>query len=325
MGSDTVSPLSLRVFAWLVTASSVLFTVYMTLPGLVRRAVLDMCDVRTPLASMASTCWIFVSDTYTDAALPAISALSAAVPQLGYDVLDVMPPPLLQLVNRLTTSVEPYVSSITAHLCAFGFGIATGLRRIASDYLGTRLVDYSGIFAGFRADTLSAMFSVSFVLKTFAICILCFTLYSLWLFYLLRGSWITYDLRFITALNTQVTRILHRLEILTKQSLLRLPNAFATICAIVIFWPGQLLNAWCHTIPSSRRATFFEDNLGELRCHRSSFAETEGRLARLVFVYTTRSVSLTLISLVALGFAAYTITIFYTIWVRFSDISEFFG
>ena len=104
MGFDYVVLISVRVFAALATPSSVWFTIHIAPPGPVLRAVLDAYDVRAPLASMVSTCRTFVSDTLLDTALPAISALGTVVTRLVHNVLDFVPPPLLQLSNLLSSS-----------------------------------------------------------------------------------------------------------------------------------------------------------------------------------------------------------------------------
>ena len=315
MGFDIVSLLSVRVFASLATASSVWFTIYIAPPGPVLRAVLDAYDVRAPLASMVSTCRTFVSDILLDTVLPAISALGTVVTRLGHDVLDVMPPPLLQLANRLAASAEPYVSSTMTQLYALGSGIVTGLRRIASDYPGTRLVDYFRIFAGLRADTLSATFSVSLVWGTLVLCFICFILYSLWIFLSFEAPLDDNDLRLITTLNTQVTHTIRKIELLSKQFQHRASNAFATFSALVVLWPTPVFRARCYQTSPTTQAAYFEDSLEALRCHRSSHLLLYRRLARLLLCFINRFISLAIAALVVLLVISYVAAVLYTVWV----------
>ena len=315
MGFDIVSLLSVRVFAALATASSVWFTIYIAPPGPVLRAVLDAYDVRAPLASMVSTCRTFVSDTLLDTALPAISALGTVVTRLGHDVLNVVPPPLLQLANRLAASAEPYVSPTMAQLYALGSGIVTGSRRIASDYPGTRLVDYFRIFAGLRADTLSATFSVSLVWGTLVLCCICFILYSLWIFFFLEAPLDDNDLRLITTLNTQVTLVICKIESLSKQFQHRTSDAFTTFSALVVLWPTQVLRARCYQTSLIRQAAYFEDSVEVLRCDRSSHSTVYRQIARLSLCFITRVISLALAALVILLVISYVVAVLYMVWV----------
>ena len=318
MGFDIVSFLSVRVFAALAIASSVWFTIYIAPSGPVLRAVLDAYDVRAFLASMASICRTFVSDILLDTALPAISALGTVVTQLGRDVLDVMPPPLLQLANRLAASAEPYVSSTMTQLYALGSGTVTGLRRIASDYPGTRLVDYFRIFAGLRADTLSATFSVSLVWGTLVlcfICFICFILYSLWIFLSFEAPLDDNDLRLITTLNTQVTLAIRKIESLSKQFQHRTSNAFTTFSALVVLWPTQVLRARCYQTTFIRQAAYFEDSVEVLRCDRSSPSIVYRQLARVSLCFITRFISIAFATLVVLLVISYAVAVLYTVWV----------
>ena len=315
MGFDIVSLLSVRVFASLAIASSVWFTIYIAPSGPVFRAVLDVHDVRAPLASMASTCRTFVSDTLLDTVLPAISALGTVVTQLGHNTLDVMPPPLLQLANRLAASAEPYVSSTMTQLYALGSGTVTGLRRIASDYPGTRLVDYFRIFAGLRADTLSATFSVSLVWGTLALCFICFILYSLWISLSFEAPLDDNDLRLITTLNTQVTLAIRKIELLSKQLQHRTSNAFTTFTALVVFWPTQVLRARCYQSFSPLQDAYIQDSLEMLRCNRSPHSFIYRRLVRRALCFITRFISIAFATLVVLLVISYAVAVLYTVWV----------
>ena len=315
MGFDIVSLLSVRVFASLAIASSVWFTIYIAPPGPVLRAVLDAYDVRAPLAFIASTSWTSMSDALLDTALPAISALGTVVTRLGHDVLDVVPPPLLQLANRLAASAEPYVSSTMAQLYALGPGIVTGSRRIASDYPGTRLVDYFRIFAGLRADTLSATFSVSLVWGTLVLCFICFTLYSLWIFLSFEAPLDDNDLRLITTLNTQVTLAIRKIESLSKQLQHRTLAAFSTFSALVVVWPTQVLRARCYQSFSPLQDAYIQDSLEMLRCNRSSHSIVYRQLARSSLCFITCFISIAFATLAVLLVISYVVAVLYTVWV----------
>lgn len=297
MGNSVVLPFRTRIFAMSVIALFALCTVYTVVPSrLVLQAILDAFNVKASFAfvAMDNSGWISIFYTYIDIAFLAISALSAAVVQLGYDVLRVAPSPLVSLARYLAASAEPYASLSMVQLYK----------------------TYARTFSGLRTDTLSTIVSI-FLWSNLALTLVFFALYLPWVLFSFVATLDDNDLRFITTLNTHVTHAIRKIKAPLERLQQCLPHACATISGLIAFWPTSLLRAWCY---SSRQEAYSGDSFDGPRCDENWSSEVYLPLARLILLHIARSTSLVLLTLVVSVAFVYGVVGLYTIWVGLTSL-----
>ncbi len=310
MGLVVVSLFSVCVFATLAIACTVCLTVGVVPLEPAVRVVQGVCTVRAPtiLVNFWST---LVSSTSFNAALTALSARGVPVSRLVHDVFNVVCLSPLQLTIRLLAfalgTPLPYRVSNKGNGC--------GSRRVALNSLAGRLVDCVRSFCGVRADFMSATPSVFLLWTTLVLSSILFLFVSLWILFSLEAPLDDNTLRLITTLNTALARVFKKINAYSRRVSDRICFVVFSLLAIAVLWPTSLFRTLCYSVPVSRRTAYLDDSLAGIRCDRYSFYDLYRRLGLLLLASVSRFLSLAAMTLILIGFTAYTCLFIHAVWV----------